>query len=324
MIKVRMQKEMAKHYDQEIQSLCKTPAFGLVKNSESSLGIADQHPLNDIAEVGHENAPLLSSIVKSVGVSSQKSSSSLLVSMKMVAILAILCRSAHRNNSNYIPLLVAIYMYSAGARVDAITLLNHLGLSVSYDVLQRQLRHITDFSRSWIKSQSSNRRLVGSWDNFEFHENVHGERTGDTVKFRSVTMALWIQQGWRIPDTGLQQSMWDPKKEVLSVYSVVENTFGLAGTEIRNKCQRIHRFNSFRTAFPSQEFSYRPSMPVIDLIDCKREGSTKAFPFAPSMFSEGSIAGNMSVYEDLAFGVLVGGLICDDNICAKSALSNSS
>ena len=39
-------------------------------------------------------------------------------------------------------------------------------------------------------------------------------------------------------------------------------------------------------------------MPVIDLINCKRERSTKAFLFAPSMFSEGSIAGNMSVYED--------------------------
>ena len=76
--------------------------------------------------------------------------------MKMVAILAILCQSAHRNNSNYILLLVAIYIYFAGARVDAITLLNHLRFSVSYDVLQRQLRHIIDFSRSWIKSQLSN------------------------------------------------------------------------------------------------------------------------------------------------------------------------
>lgn len=66
--------------------------------------------------------------------------------MKIVAILVILCRSAHRNNSNYLPLLIALYLYSAGARVSAITLLNHLGLSVSSDVLQKKLKDITTSS----------------------------------------------------------------------------------------------------------------------------------------------------------------------------------
>lgn len=138
-------------------------------------------------------------LVQSVGFSSQRktasySSQSLaylqLVSMKIVAILVILCRSAHRNNSNYIPLLIALYMYSAGARDDASTLLNHLGLSVSYDVLQKRLKDITNNSQLWIKEQLSNCRLVGSWDNFEYRENMYDERTGNKVKFRSVTMAL--------------------------------------------------------------------------------------------------------------------------------------
>lgn len=63
--------------------------------------------------------------------------------MKFVAILAILCRSAHQNNSNYLPLFVALYLYSAGVKIDAITLLNYLGLSVLYDVLQKRLKAIT-------------------------------------------------------------------------------------------------------------------------------------------------------------------------------------
>lgn len=66
-----------------------------------------------------------------------------LVGIMIVTILVILCRSAHRNNSNYIFLLIAIYMYSAGAQVDIITLLNHLGLSVSYDILQKKLKEVT-------------------------------------------------------------------------------------------------------------------------------------------------------------------------------------
>lgn len=40
-------------------------------------------------------------------------------------------------------------------------------------------------------------------------------------------------------------------------------------------------------------------MPKINVIDCKAEGPTIAFPFAPVMFSESSAAGNMSVFEDL-------------------------
>lgn len=128
-----------------------------------------------------------------------------LIGIKIVVILVTLCCSTYQNNSNYIPLLIAIYIYLVGARVDAITFFNHLGLSVSYDVLQKQLKKVTTLSISWIKSQGLNCKLVGSWDNFKFCENVHGERTGDKVKFRSVTMALQIKQSWRIPKDGLQQ-----------------------------------------------------------------------------------------------------------------------
>lgn len=93
--------------------------------------------------------------------------------------------------------------------------------------------------------------------------------------------------------------MWSPKKEVLSTYLVAENTFGIGGGQIRRECQRFYRFSSFRAGFPNEKFYYQPSMPVINVIDYKREGSTKAFPFAPSMFSEGSIGRNIGVFEDL-------------------------
>lgn len=37
----------------------------------------------------------------------------------------------------------------------------------------------------------------------------------------------------------------------------------------------------------------------INIIDCKVEGSTVAFSFAPTMFSEAFAIENMSVFEDL-------------------------
>lgn len=50
--------------------------------------------------------------------------------IKVVAVLLIICRSAYCNNSNYLPLFIALYLYSTKARVDAITLLNHLSISI--------------------------------------------------------------------------------------------------------------------------------------------------------------------------------------------------
>lgn len=111
-------------------------------------GAIDKHPLENIVEVATEKASLLSSMVFGMGPTSclQRGSNLHLIAMKLVAVLTILCRSAHLNNSNYLHLLIGLYLYSAGAKVDAITLLNYLSLSVSYNVLHTKLRHITSTS----------------------------------------------------------------------------------------------------------------------------------------------------------------------------------
>ena len=82
--------------------------------------------------------------------------------MKLLTILVVMYRSAYWNNSNYISLLVVIYLYSTGAKVDAIILLNHLGLSVLYNSPLQKLRDIKAQSTAFIKKQASNCKLVGS------------------------------------------------------------------------------------------------------------------------------------------------------------------
>lgn len=56
------------------------------------------------------------------------------------------------------------------------TLLNHFGLSVSYDSLQRKLKTISAESSRWIEEHASNLKLVD--------EKVQGKRAGDKVKLR--------------------------------------------------------------------------------------------------------------------------------------------
>lgn len=146
--------------------------------------------------------------------------------------------------------------------------------------------------------QASNRKLVGTWDNFEYRENVHGERMGDKVKFCSITMALLILNGWRIPEEGLKQSMWRPQQSHLNPLSIAQSVYGKNNRALREQCIRHHRLTAFRAAFSMIKLP-ATKMPRVNIINCKAEGPTVAFPFAPTMFSESSTAGNISVFEDL-------------------------
>lgn len=62
--------------------------------------------------------------------------------MKIVVILVIFCHFTHQNNSNYVPLMITLNIFLAGARVDTITLFYHLSLLLSYDVLQKKLKDV--------------------------------------------------------------------------------------------------------------------------------------------------------------------------------------
>lgn len=64
-----------------------------------------------------------------------KSSSLHLVLMKLIAVVTILCYSTYQNNSNYLLLFIGFYLYSMGAKVNAITFFNHIELLVLYNIL---------------------------------------------------------------------------------------------------------------------------------------------------------------------------------------------
>ena len=179
---------MERRYTYEVQKLCKSSGFGQVDKSQPR--DLDREPFESIVNQAKETAPLITSMMLSLRFNSDTCLTSYLALMKLLAVLVIMCRSAHRNNSNYIPLLVAMYLYSAGAKIDAITLLNHLGLSVLYNSLLKKLRDIKAYSTAFIKPQAINCKLVGLWDNFEYRENVMDEKIGNTIKFRFMTMVL--------------------------------------------------------------------------------------------------------------------------------------
>lgn len=114
----------------------------------------DRAPLESIVSQAKETTLLITSLILNIGLTTTTSTTLLifhLALIKQVAILVIICRLAYQNNSNYLLLLVAMYLYSAGIQVDAITLLNYLGLFVSHNVLLKTLRNIKVSSAALIK-----------------------------------------------------------------------------------------------------------------------------------------------------------------------------
>lgn len=79
---------------------------------------------------------LLSSLVLNVGPTiSIKNQISNLNSIKLIAIFVIFYKLVYQNNSNYLLFIIGLYLYSVRAYVDAFMLLNHLNLSVLYNIV---------------------------------------------------------------------------------------------------------------------------------------------------------------------------------------------
>lgn len=74
-------------------------------------------------------------------------------------------------------------------------------------------------------------------------------------------MALWIQKSWRIPAKSLNQSMWDPTRDLLDPLMISTIVFGSLFQNQRIQCIRHHRFTSFISAFSEFTFFYSIKMP---------------------------------------------------------------
>lgn len=102
-------------------------------------------------------APSLLNLVLNIGpTTSIKNQVSNPNNMKLVAIFVISYRLLHQNNINYLLLIIKLYLYFARIRVNTLILLNHLRLLVLYNILQKNLRNITQSNQV----QSRNRPLT--------------------------------------------------------------------------------------------------------------------------------------------------------------------
>lgn len=84
---------MENQYSHKVQKLYKISGFGLIKNNQP--GDLDQALLKNIVFEAKELALMMISLVLGVGLISRSPFTSHLTSMKLVAILVIICRLAY-------------------------------------------------------------------------------------------------------------------------------------------------------------------------------------------------------------------------------------
>lgn len=92
--------------------------------------------------------------------------------------------------------------------------------------------------------------------------------------------------------------MWNSKRDMIDPKELIIRLFGPEGTKVQNQCVRSYWLKAFLAAFPAFYIFYTSFMPKINVIDYKTEGKTEAYAFAPLIFSESSLFGNQSVFED--------------------------
>lgn len=68
---------------------------------------------------------------------------------------------------------------------------------------------------------------------------------GNKVKFRLITMALWVKNSWQIPKQRLKQSIWNPKRVSFNAISVFLNVLEDNAKLVRNKCIQHHQLTVF-------------------------------------------------------------------------------
>lgn len=150
-IKLCFGREMRRKYIYDMQKLYKTLRFSTInKNRSEDL---NEEPFEDIVNQVKKIAPLITKIMLSLRSNFNICLTSYLTLMKRLAVFVIMCRLAHQNNSNYIPFLIAIYFYSAEAKVDLITLLNCFRLSILYNLFLKKLKDIKAYSTVFINGK---------------------------------------------------------------------------------------------------------------------------------------------------------------------------
>ena len=224
----------------------------------------------------------------------------------LVMITSIILHSCRPRSSNMFSRMLGLHLSNTGCTRRALTLLNKLGVTESYQTLLDAKKDLAEYHQEQLKGIGQRRDIIFAWDNFDWQERVRHQSVGHTHRMHSVTTARVIVAR-DISKEGLSQKDFthDGKFEVddfteapgiieddlaidISRHLIAKSIYAL----FPNSTKEFWETEDPRTHITTLNYP----MPTINLLDTHK---TESYQLGPILENEGTIQGTAAAKNNI-------------------------
>lgn len=180
-------------------------------NKSPNVGTAGFHTSFDLPQIYEafvKVSPQFSRVITSMLNTSESNTPE---AQRLVVMISAMLANARSSHSNYIQKVVGMYLYALKTPKRVIASLNHIGLSVSYLTLLRDLRDAADTARNRLRTLGSKGlAIIPVFDNLTFKAKVRQERIDNQAEFMTF-MAGYVL----VPPTMRSPPMFDRQRDII-------------------------------------------------------------------------------------------------------------
>ena len=225
----------------------------------------------------------------------------------LVMITSMIIRSCRPRSANMFGRMLGLHLSNTGCTRRALTLLNKLGVTESYQALLDAKKDLAEYHQEQLKSISQRRDLIFAWDNFDWQERVRHQSVGHTHRMHSVTTARVIVAR-DIPNEGLAQKdfthdgkfQFDDFAEAPGLIEGDDPSINISRHLIAKSINALFPNSTkdfWETEDPrAQTKSLNYPMPTITLLDTQK---TESYQLGPILENEGTIEGTAAAKDNI-------------------------
>ena len=224
----------------------------------------------------------------------------------LVMITSMILLSCRPRSSNMFSRMLGLHLSNTGCTRRALTLLNKLGVTESYQTLLDAKKDLAEYHQEQLKGIGQRRDIIFAWDNFNWQERVRHQSVGHTHRMHSVTTARVIIAR-DVPKEGLTQE--DFTRNGQFDFDDFAEASGLKDDDLSTDISRHLIAKSIYALFPNstKEFwetedpethtkTLNYPMPNINLLDPQK---TESYQLGPILENEGTIEGTAAAKNNI-------------------------
>jgi hypothetical protein len=224
----------------------------------------------------------------------------------LVMITSMILHSCRPRSGNMFSRMLGLHLSNTGCTRRALTLLNKLGVTESYQTLLDAKKDLAEYHQEQLKGIGQRRDIIFAWDNFDWQERVRHQSVGHTHRMHSVTTARVIVAR-DVPKEGLSQKDFT-HDGILGMDDFTEAP-GIIEDDLSIAISRHLIAKSIHTLFPNSTKDFWESedprthtktlnypMPTINLLDPQK---TESYQLGPILENEGTVEGTAAAKNNI-------------------------